>query len=139
MIAIYLWKTGAAIISLMGLLHLKATLTTNKLSPRNEKLEADMKHDTLLLTDKLNMWKSWIGFNATHSIGAVFTGIVNFYLAVKYPSLLQSDPFIPLLTILIIGGYVWIAAKYWFHVVLTLLFIAWICFLAAWLLLLFNA
>lgn len=131
MIARYLWEAGSIIIALMGVLHLRGTLSTRAMHPRNEKLTGDMKTATLMLTEKLTMWNSWIGFNATHSCGAMFTGIVNFYLAYRYFNVLQADPFLLLLTIAAVGFYVWVAKKYWFSTVLILLSVALLCFITS--------
>jgi len=138
MIAKYLWEIGSIIIAAMGFLHLRATLFTNKLFPQNEKLIEEMKTSSLILTNKLTMWKSWIGFNATHSSGAIFIGVLNFYLALSYFEILQSDYFLRLFTILTMGFYVWIAKKYWFKTVLILLSIAWLCFIISYILTMIN-
>ncbi len=134
MTAQYLWEIGSAIIGLMGLLHLRITLGTNKLFPRNEKLINDMQNTPLLMTEKLTMWKSWVGFNATHGTGAAFIGIINFYLALNNFSFLSSSQFLLLLTILTVGFYVWVARKYWFKAVLILIAVAWTCFIVAYML-----
>ncbi len=131
MTARYLWEAGSAIIAIMGVLHLRGTFFRNALHPRSEKLEAEMKTAPLVLTDKLMMWKSWIGFNATHSSGAIFTGVLNFYLAYRYFHVLQADIFFPLLTILMTGFYVWVAGKYWFKTVLLLLSVALLLFMVS--------
>jgi hypothetical protein len=41
----------------------------------------EMKTSFPILTKKTTMWKAWTGFNASHSSGAMFIGIINFYLA----------------------------------------------------------
>lgn len=138
MIAKILWETGSAIIAIMGLLHLRGTLFTDKLFPRNEQLKEDMGSATLRLTEKLTMWKSWIGFNATHSIGAAFVGIANFYLASAYFEILRSDQFLLLSTLAAVGFYVWVANKYWFKTVLVLLSVSWACFIAAYILMMLH-
>lgn len=118
----------------MGLLHLRGTLYSDKMGPRSEQVREGMKNDTLRLTNKLNMWKSWIGFNATHSVGAAFIGIMNFYLALRHFEFLRSSQFMLLFTLLTIGLYVWVAWRYWFKTVLVLLAAAWGCFLISYLL-----
>ncbi|NML41159.1 hypothetical protein HHL17_28455 [Chitinophaga sp. G-6-1-13] len=135
MIAQYLWETGSVIIGLAGLSHIRATLGTNKLFPRNEKLIEDMKSSPLQMTEQLTMWKSWIGFNATHGSGAAFIGIINFYLALHNFSLLMSSQFLLLLTLLTMGFYVWVARKYWFKPVFVIITVAWVCFIASYILL----
>lgn len=138
MLAKYLWEVGALIIAVMGSLHLRATFFSHKLFPRNEKLVDDMKASTLRLTKELDMWKSWLGFNATHSSGAIFIGVANFYLALNYFDLLQADYFIFILTLLTSGFYVWVAKTYWFNLVLILLSIALACFSTSFILTLLN-
>ncbi|NLR69188.1 hypothetical protein HGH92_33130 [Chitinophaga varians] len=135
MVAQYLWVTGSAIIGLAGLSHVRATLWTNMLYPRNEKLIADMKISPLQMTEKLTMWKSWMGFNATHGSGAAFVGIINFYLALYNFTFLKSSQFLLLLTLLTMAFYVWIARKYWFKPVFLLITAAWTCFMASYILL----
>lgn len=134
MISTYLWETGSIIILVMGILHMYGTLFSNGLYPRDNKLADDMRRSPPKLTDKLNMLDSWIGFNATHSAGAVFVGSVNFYLAWNYSDLLHNDIGLQLLTIFTIAFYVWVAKRFWFHVVLILLSLTLFCFLASFIL-----
>jgi hypothetical protein len=131
MIAIYFWEAGSFIILIMGTLHLRGTLFSNYLHPRNKQLIDDMRNAPLKLTDKLNMWNSWIGFNATHSVGAIFVGGVNFYLAWTYSALLQNDFGLQLFTIVVLAFYVWVARKYWFRTIVILLSLSWLLFLVS--------
>lgn len=138
MIAKYLWIFGSLIITVLGTIHLVYTFFTNKFSPRNEKLENEMKMASPILTRQTTMWKAWIGFNASHSSGAMFIGLINFYLAVKDFTILQSDNFFFIFTILTIGFYVWLAKKYWFKIPLTGIIIAFICFTISYILTIIN-
>jgi hypothetical protein len=138
MIAQYLWEAGSAIIGLMGLSHLRATLWTNKLFPRDEKLISEMKDVSLKISEKLMLWKSWIGFNATHSSGTAFIGIANFYLALNRFTFLRSSQFLLLLTILTVGFYVWVAWKYWLSVVMVMLCVAWACFILSYIMIILK-
>jgi hypothetical protein len=116
MIALYLWKIGSAVIFGLGGIHLFYTFFTDKFSSKNVKLVLEMKISNPILTKQTTIWKAWIGFNASHSSGAVFIGVLNFYLAFRYFSLLQTDSFYFLFNILMIGFYVWLAKNYWFKV-----------------------
>ena len=122
----------------MGSLHLRITFFSDKLFPRNKKLVNEMNGSPLILTKELTMWKSWIGFNATHSSGAIFIGVTNFYLAVNYFDLLRSDKFIAVFTILTIGFYAWVAKTYWFKIVLAGVLTAWVCFISSYILVLIK-
>jgi hypothetical protein len=95
-----------------------------------------MKTSFPILTKEMTMWKAWISFNATHSTGAIFFGVVNFYLATNYFALLKSDHFFFLFGISTIGFYVWLAKKYWFRFIFTALLIVLICFVVSYILIL---
>ena len=138
MIVKYLWVIGSLIILVLGTIHLFYTFFTNKFSPRNKKLEEEMKSAMPYLTRQTTMWKGWIGFNASHSSGAMFIGIINFYLAVKYFTLFQSDNFFFLINILTIGFYVWLAKKYWFKIPLIGISISLTCFIVSYILTILN-
>lgn len=138
MLAKYLWQTGSIIIAFLGGMHLYYTFFTDKFSSRNEKAVEEMKTSFPILTKETTMWNAWIGFNASHSSGAIFIGVINFYLSVRYFTVLESDHFFFLFNILTVGFYVYIAKKYWFKNpfvgVLTVL----ICFIASYILTMTN-
>jgi hypothetical protein len=138
MIAKYLWEIGSIILAVLGSIHLYYTFFTNKFSSRNEKVVEEMKTSFPILTKETTMWKAWIGFNASHSSGVIFIGIINFYLAVQYFTVLQSDHFFFLFNILIIGFYVCLAKKYWFKIPLTGILMALVCFIVSYILAIIN-
>jgi hypothetical protein len=61
------------------------------------------------------MWKAWQGFNASHSSGAIYIGLINLLLAIRYSAVLQ-DPFVIVLNISTVLFYLWLAKRYWFSV-----------------------
>lgn len=138
MIAQYLWEIGSVIITILATLHLYYTFFTNKFSSRNEKMVEEMKTSFPILTRKTTMWNAWIGFNASHSSGAMFIGIINFYLAFNYFAFLQSDHFFFLFSILTMGFYGWLGKKYWFNIPFTGIIISLTCFIASYILVLIS-
>lgn len=134
MIAKYLWEAGSAIITVMGSLHLYYTFFTDKFSSRNEKMVGEMKTSFPILTGDMTMWNAWISFNATHSVGAIFIGIINFYLAANYFSVLQSDHFFFLFGIATISFLLWLAKRYWFKTIFTGVLLVLICFVVSYVL-----
>lgn len=134
MIAKYLWELGSLIITVLGTLHLYYTFFSNKFLSRNEKVNTEMKSSFPILTKETTMWKAWIGFNASHSSGAIFIGIINFYLAVRYFTVLQGDHFFFLFNILTIGFYAWLGKKYWFKIPFRGILITLICFVVSYIL-----
>lgn len=116
MIEKHLYVIGSIIFIILGGIHLTYTFFTNKFSSRNSNLIAEMKASYPILTKHTTMWKAWIGFNASHSIGVLFFGIINLYIAFKYFEVFQSDHFFFLFNIFIASFYVWLGKKYWFNV-----------------------
>lgn len=106
MLAKYLWITGSLLITVLGIIHLYYTFFTTAFSSRNEKMIQEMKSSSPILSQEINMWKAWIGFNASHSTGLLFIGFINLYLAIRYFRILQADHFFFIFTILAIGFYV---------------------------------
>ena len=134
MIAKYLWGIGSIVITLLAGTHLYFTFFTNKFSSRNTKLVEDMQSSSPILTKKLTMWNAWIGFNASHSMGGIFIGAINLYLALRYFSILQSDHLFFIFNILTISFYVWLATKYWYKTPLRGLTITLVCYVASYVL-----
>ncbi len=129
MIAMYLLESGALIFLLLGSLHLYYTFFTDKFSSKNEHLVTEMKTSFPLLTRRTTIWKAWIGFNASHSIGAMFIGIMNIYLAANYFSILQDDIFFFAFNIMTALTYLALAKKYWFNIPFTGILLALILFI----------
>ncbi len=73
----YIWEFGSVIFIILGVIHLLYTFFTNKFSSRNKNVIHEMKSSYPNLTKETTMWKAWIGFNASHSSGAMFIGIMN--------------------------------------------------------------
>lgn len=61
------------------------------------------------------MWKAWVGFNASHSQGAILFGLVYAYLALAHGAFLFQSPFL-LLTGLTLAGDVFLGRVYWFSI-----------------------
>ena len=115
-IAQALVAVSAAIILLLGLVHLLYTFRSQKLHPRDAALETRMKEVSPVLTRETTMWKAWVGFNASHSYGAILFGLVYGYLAVAQSSLLFQSPFLLLVGALLLAGYAVLGKIYWFSV-----------------------
>jgi len=107
---------SAAIILLLGLIHLLYTFRGSKLHPRDTALEARMKEVSPVLTRETTMWRAWVGFNASHSYGAILFGLVYGYLAVAQSSLLFQSPFPLLVGLLLLACYAVLGKVYWFSV-----------------------
>lgn len=107
---------SAAVILLLGVIHLLYTFYGPKLRPRDATLEAAMKAGCPVITSETTMWKAWVGFNASHSYGAILFGLVYGDLALAHGAMLLQSPFLLLVGLVMLGGYVFLGKTYWFSV-----------------------
>jgi len=138
MIAKYLWELGSLIILGLGSIHLFYTFFTNKFKSRNETVMSEMKKSHFILTKETTFWKAWIGFNASHASGALFIGIINFYLAFRHFQLLATNDFLPLSGIATMVFYAWLAKTFWFRIPFLGILITLVCYMASYILMLIN-
>lgn len=138
MIEKYLWEFGSLIIFLLGSTHLYFTFFTDKFSSKNKKLIEEMKNSHPILTKKTTIWSAWIGFNASHSSGAMFIGAMNLYLAINYFSAFDGAHFFFIFNIITLGFYLWLAKKYWFKTPFLGILVAFLCYTVSYILMLVN-
>ncbi len=60
------------------------------------------------------MWKAWIGFNLSHSLGLLLFSVVYGYLAIFQFSLLQNSTFLLVTGALFLSVYAILGKLYWF-------------------------
>ncbi len=107
---------ASAIVLCMGTGHLVYTFRGAKLLPRDPQAIDAMKASTLGITKDTTVWKAWIGFNASHSMGAMLFGLVFGYLAVVHPAILFGSLFLQGLGAAMLLGFLALGWVYWFSV-----------------------
>lgn len=107
---------SAGIVFALGGIHLYYTFFGNAFSPRDAELETRMKAISPLLTREITMWSAWIGFNASHSLGAMLFGALYAYMAVARPTLLFGSPFLLALGLAFLAALLALAKVYWFRI-----------------------
>lgn len=115
-IASLLIAASAAITLLLGLVHLLYTFRGPKLRPRDVELQARMQAVSPVITRQTTMWKAWIGFNATHSVGLMLFGAVYGYLALAHGGFLSASGFLLVLGAVVLAVYLALARRYFFNV-----------------------
>lgn len=105
---------SAGTVLLLGLAHLAYTYFGDKLHPRDSDLLARLKTTSPVISRQTSMWKAWIGFNASHSLGAIWFGMVFGYLALEQPMLLFHSRFLGFTGLIVLGAYLAMARLYWF-------------------------
>ena len=116
MIAQYSWIAGSFIFSCLGTIHLLYTFFSRKFWVSDPAVMAGMKTAYPLISKDTTVWKCWIGFNASHSMGALFLGFINIHLATSYYSVLEGSFFTLFLTLITSFSYLLLARKYWFNI-----------------------
>lgn len=115
-VAATLITASAAIILSLGLIHLLYTFRGHKLHPRDAELEARLREASPVLTRQTTMWRAWVGFNASHSFGAIFFGVVYGYFSLAHAGFLFGSPFLLSVGLLLLLGYAFLGYRYWFSV-----------------------
>jgi hypothetical protein len=105
---------SAAIILLLGLVHLLYTFRGDQLHPRDPELTAKMMTVSPVITRESTMWRVWIGFNATHSFGLILFGALFGYLAMRHSAFLFHSWFLLALGFALLVGYAAVAKLYFF-------------------------
>jgi hypothetical protein len=113
-IAPLLVAASAAIVLLLGLLHLLYTFHGPKLLPRDRELQTRMQEVSPVITRETTMWKGWIGFNASHSCAILLFGTVYGYLALAHSEFLFRSVFLLTVGLIFLLGYIILAKKYFF-------------------------
>jgi hypothetical protein len=105
---------SAAVILLLGLVHLLYTFRGPNLHPRDPDLAAKMMTVSPVITRETTMWRAWIGFNATHSFGLILFGALYGYLAMRHSTFLFRSWFLLALGFALLLGYAVLAKLYFF-------------------------
>ena len=114
MIVATLLASGSLVIGVLGLIHLLYTFRTNKFEPRDAEFGKRLREVTPVLTSQTTMWRAWIGFNASHSLGAILFALFYGYLALFALEFLLSSHFLVGLSVVTLVSYLLLARAYWF-------------------------
>ena len=123
---------SALLIGLLGAAHLLFTFVGQRLLPRNRSLPAQMAASALVLTAETSVWRAWIGFNASHSLGALLFCALFAALAWRHPQLLFGDPVLLGIGAAMLAALLWLAGRYWFRVPQAGIAMALLLYLGAW-------
>ena len=117
-------SASAVITLIVGALHLSGTFFGPDLRPRDPELETRMKEVPLVVASQTTIWKAWIGFNASQSLGLVLFGVLYGYLPIFQFQVLLRAPLLLLVGAFFLGCLVVIAQRYLFSIPLTVFAVA---------------
>ena len=116
MLASTLISLSALVILALGVAHLIYTFRGPKLLPRDSALQSRMNSISPVISDETTMWRAWVGFNASHSMGAILFGLVFGYLALVHPALLFESIFLSAVGFAMLLGLLVLGKRYWFSI-----------------------
>ena len=84
-----------------------------------------------VITKETTMWRCWVGFNASHSMGLILFGLLFGFLALAHRQLLFQSPFLLVVGLAMLGGLVVLCKIYFFSVPLIGISISLACYVAS--------
>jgi hypothetical protein len=122
---------GASIFGLLGFIHLLFTFFTNKFDAFDPTTTKAMRDTSPVLTKETTMWEAWIGFNASHSLGAML--VMAFYvpLVLTNMQIIRESVWFSILPVAIGLFYLALAKRYWFKIPFFGILVSTICFVGA--------
>jgi hypothetical protein len=129
--ATILMVLSASIVFTLGAVHLVYTFWGSKLTPRDPALQISMSQIAPVITKETTMWRCWVGFNASHSMGLIFLGLVFGFLALAHGRLLFHSAFLLVVGLAMLGGFVVLSKAYFFRVPLIGISISLACYVAS--------
>lgn len=131
MAARILMVLSASIILTLGVVHLVYTFWGSNLTPRDPTLEISMSQISPVITEETTMWRCWVGFNASHSMGLIFFGLVFGFLAVARGQVLFQSPFLLVVGLAMLVGLFVLSRIYFFRAPLSGVGISLACYVAS--------
>jgi hypothetical protein len=121
---------SAGIVLTLGVFHLVYTFWGPSLTPRDPELQISMIQSSPVMTNETTMWRCWVGFNASHSMGLILFGLTFSYLALAHGQLLFRSPFLLAVGLATLGGLVVLCKVYFFSSPLTGISVSLACYVA---------
>jgi hypothetical protein len=122
---------SASIVFTLGVVHLVYTFWGLMLTPRDPALQISMSQIAPVITNETTMWRCWMGFNASHSMGLILFGLVFGFLALAHDQLLFHSPFLLVVGLAMLGSLVVLCKVYFFSAPLTSISISLACYVAS--------
>jgi hypothetical protein len=93
-----------------------------------------MARGRVLLTKRVDVWSGWVGFNLSHSLGAVAFGAFVLLLGRSAESFAGQAAYAVPLAAAVSGAFLAIGVRYWFRTPIVGCAFAFGCFALSWIL-----
>jgi hypothetical protein len=107
---------SGTVIAFLGAVHLYYTVASDKFYPRDPALKGRLETVSPVLTSQTTMWRAWVGFNVSHSLGAMLFGAVYGNLALFHLPVLLDSPFLLVTGAALLLAYLVLGKVYWFKI-----------------------
>jgi hypothetical protein len=135
----WFFLAGAVPYLVLGAAHALLTPHTlderKGLSPADPALREAMARGTVLLTRRTDVWRAWVGFNLSHSLGALLFGCFVVFAGRSDAVFAVEGGLFGTAALLVSGAYLALALKFWFRTPIIGTAVSFALFLAAWVLL----
>ena len=131
MAARVLMFVSASIVFTLGVVHFVYTFWGPNLTPRDHALQISMSQISPVITNQTTMWRCWVGFNASHSMGLILFGLVFGFLAAAHSQLLFHSPFLLVVGLAMLGGLVVLSRIYFFSAPFADISVSLACYIAS--------
>jgi len=129
-----LYISGALIFGILGFVHLIYTFFTDKFNAHNPDVTEAMKSTSPNITKETTVWRAWVGFNASHSLGAILFAAIYIPLAFSHMQFIANNHWFAVLPSIVGISYLLLAKNYWFKIPFLGILISTICFVGAFVL-----
>jgi hypothetical protein len=137
LVARFLLELGGGIFLLLGILHALYTFLDirepRRLVPQEPSVALAMVESPVRLArGGTTMWRAWVGFNFSHSLGAILFGMLCVGAGLVLGTLVLPA-WILFVLVLIALIYVGLSVLYWFRIPTMGITLATVCLVIAWL------
>lgn len=109
---------AASIFLLLGTLHGALTLRDVKnprfFTPPDAALRQAMQESSIRFHPNINLWKAWLGFNLTHSLGLIFFGGAFLHVGIFEPKNFASSLLFQAVAVSVSAIYMGVSLKFFF-------------------------
>ena len=120
-----LMGAGHGILTLRDLKHPRA------FTPRDPALRQAMQQSSIGLHPTINLWRAWLGFNLTHSLGLVLFGSAFLHVGIFEPTAFASSLLVQAVAVLVSAIYLVLSLAFFFSKPVISSTIGLVCFLVA--------
>lgn len=97
-----------------GVLTLRDLRHPRAFTPPDPELRAAMQHSAIAFHPDVNLWRAWVGFNLSHSLGLVMFGGAFVYLGLFHAVVFSQSPLVQSCAMLVSAAYLVMSLRFWF-------------------------